>query len=151
MCSDSVHWTIAPLSFRQMKEIMYYKCRHDSLTSQQNLSLRIYYQYCIYRPQGADTILNMPSSIDGSRNEESSCLLKFLLDHVGRGIAQQAHVRWEPKTVAKTVGVWDRRVTSRSVIAEWIHGECRYLPELHPSCRAMQDSLLTRLRFEHRC
>jgi alpha-ketoglutarate-dependent taurine dioxygenase len=42
-------------------------------------------------------------SIVGYKKEESDALLKFLYDHIGRGIDYQARVRWAPKTIV----VWD--------------------------------------------
>lgn len=67
-------------------------------------------------------------SIDGLKKEESDYLLKFLLDHIGRGIDYQARVRWEPKTVV----VWDNRVTSHSAIVDWVTGERRHLARITP-------------------
>ncbi|KAF1974195.1 alpha-ketoglutarate-dependent taurine dioxygenase [Bimuria novae-zelandiae CBS 107.79] len=67
-------------------------------------------------------------SIDGLKKEESEYLLKFLLDHIARGIDYQARVRWAPKTVV----VWDNRVTSHSAIVDWVTGERRHLARITP-------------------
>ncbi|KAL5392454.1 hypothetical protein PMIN06_004129 [Paraphaeosphaeria minitans] len=67
-------------------------------------------------------------SIDGLKNEESEYLLKFLVDHIGRGIDYQARVRWAPNTVV----VWDNRVTSHSAIVDWVTGERRHLARITP-------------------
>ncbi|KAL5379533.1 hypothetical protein DPSP01_008410 [Paraphaeosphaeria sporulosa] len=67
-------------------------------------------------------------SIDGLKKEESEYLLKFLVDHIGRGIDYQARVRWAPKTVV----VWDNRVTSHSAIVDWVTGERRHLARITP-------------------
>ncbi|KAF1807993.1 alpha-ketoglutarate-dependent taurine dioxygenase [Eremomyces bilateralis CBS 781.70] len=71
-------------------------------------------------------------SIVGFKNEESEMLLKFLYDHIGRGIDYQARVRWAPGTVV----IWDNRVTSHSVIVDWTTGERRHLARITPQAEA---------------
>ena len=50
-----------------------------------------------------DFSLKVTRSIVGFKKEESEAFLKFLYDHIGRGIDYQARVRWRPNTVV----VWD--------------------------------------------
>jgi taurine dioxygenase/sulfonate dioxygenase len=67
-------------------------------------------------------------SIVGLKKEESDAILKFLYDHIGRGIDYQARVKWEKGTVV----VWDNRVTCHSAIVDWTTGERRHLARIQP-------------------
>ncbi|KAJ4363672.1 hypothetical protein N0V83_009968 [Neocucurbitaria cava] len=75
-------------------------------------------------------------TIDGLKKEESEYLLKFLLDHISRGIDYQARVRWAPKTVV----VWDNRVTSHSAIVDWVTGERRHLARITPQAERLYET-----------
>lgn len=55
--------------------------------------------------------------IVGYKKEESDVLLKFLYDHIAYGADFQARVKWE----AKTVVVWDNRVTGHTAIMDWVN------------------------------
>lgn len=67
-------------------------------------------------------------NIIGYKQEESDALLKFLYDHISYGADFHARVRW----AAKTVVVWDNRVTSHSALIDWNSGQRRHLARLAP-------------------
>jgi len=64
----------------------------------------------------------------GYKKEESDMLLKFLYDHIAFGADFQARVKWQ----AKTVIVWDNRVTCHSAILDWVNGQRRHLARITP-------------------
>ncbi|KAH6631523.1 hypothetical protein F5144DRAFT_221076 [Chaetomium tenue] len=66
--------------------------------------------------------------IVGLKKEESDALLKFLYDHLAYGADFQARVRWE----ARTVVVWDNRVTQHSALVDWSDGQRRHLARITP-------------------
>lgn len=67
-------------------------------------------------------------SIVGYKQEESDFLLKFLYDHIAYGADFQARVKW----AAKTVVVWDNRVTVHSALVDWKTGQRRHLARITP-------------------
>ncbi|PBP25637.1 putative alpha-ketoglutarate-dependent sulfonate dioxygenase [Diplocarpon rosae] len=76
-------------------------------------------------PQYSDTH-PVTRSIVGYKQEESEVLLKFLYDHIAYGADFQARVKW----AAKTVVVWDNRVTSHSALVDWKSGQRRHLARI---------------------
>jgi sulfonate dioxygenase len=66
--------------------------------------------------------------IVGLKKEESDALLKFLYDHLAYGADFQARVKWE----ARTVVVWDNRVTQHSALVDWSDGQRRHLARITP-------------------
>jgi len=67
-------------------------------------------------------------NIIGYKQEESDALLKFLYDHIAYGADFHARVKW----AAKTVVVWDNRVTLHSALVDWKSGQRRHLARIAP-------------------
>ncbi|KAK7041929.1 hypothetical protein VNI00_008911 [Paramarasmius palmivorus] len=53
--------------------------------------------------------------IVGLKREESENILKFLYDHIDKGVDLQARVKWTPNTVV----LWDNRTTAHSAIVDY--------------------------------
>ncbi|KAK4953349.1 hypothetical protein LTR10_009058 [Elasticomyces elasticus] len=64
----------------------------------------------------------------GFKKEESDMLLQFLYNHIALCADLQARMKWE----AKTVIVWDNRVTAHTAILDWQDGSRRHLARLTP-------------------
>ena len=61
---------------------------------------------------------------------------KFLYDHIAYGSDFQARVKWQ----AKTVVVWDNRVTSHSALIDWHSGQRRHLARIAPQAEAPNET-----------
>ncbi|EMG50423.1 JLP1 Alpha-ketoglutarate-dependent sulfonate dioxygenase [Candida maltosa Xu316] len=61
--------------------------------------------------------------IEGLKEEESTVLLKFLLDHVSKGHDFQIRVNWKPNTVV----IFDNRVVSHSAILDFDTSDSRLI------------------------
>jgi sulfonate dioxygenase len=77
-------------------------------------------------------ILGVTRKIVGYKQEESDALLKFLYDHIAFGADFHARVKW----AAKTVVVWDNRVTLHSALVDWKSGQRRHLARIAPQAEA---------------
>ncbi|KAH8602038.1 putative alpha-ketoglutarate-dependent sulfonate dioxygenase [Bisporella sp. PMI_857] len=75
-------------------------------------------------------------AIVGYKQEESDVLLKFLYDHIAYGADFQVRVKW----AAKTVVVWDNRVTSHSALVDWKNGQRRHLARIAPQAEAPYET-----------
>ena len=74
--------------------------------------------------------------IVGLKKEESDAILKFLYDHIAFGADFQVRVKWE----ARTVVVWDNRVTQHSALVDWKDGQRRHLARITPQAEVPYET-----------
>jgi len=75
--------------------------------------------------------------IVGLKKEESDALLKFLYDHLAKGLDFQVRVKWSPKAVV----VFDNRVVCHSALLDWRTGDRRHLARLTPQAEQPTEFL----------